>query len=74
MKLFTKEFGMVGVQVVKGSSNSCVDAFAESGSRYSQDGDGYNGDLDDVELDLINSEYSAEIQEWAVEILGCYWD
>jgi hypothetical protein len=74
VKLFTNEFGAIGVQVVKGNSNSCVDAYAESGYKYSPDEDGYDDDLDDAELDLINLEYSAEIQEWAVKMLGCYYD
>jgi hypothetical protein len=60
-------FGTVEVEVVKGNSNSCVDAYIESGfNQY--------GLLTDSQLDWLTDEYSDLIQEYAVENLGCHWD
>lgn len=73
MRLVTREFGLVGVKIEKGNSNSSVDAFVSSGFKLVAD-DEYGSDLTDAEIDLINERYSGEIQEYAVEWLGCYWE
>lgn len=63
-----KLFGIVEVTIVKGNSNSAVDAYIEAGC------DGFGNVLHDSTLDWLTDHYSAEIQEYAVENLGCYWE
>ena len=61
-------FGLIEVEVVKGNSNSAVDAYIESGCDV-------HGDLlNNSTLCWLTDEYSDLIQEYAVENLGCHWD
>jgi hypothetical protein len=56
-------------EIVRGSTKSSVDAYIQSGYDLVLD-----RELDDEELDKLTDLYSAEIQAYAVEQLGCYWE
>jgi hypothetical protein len=67
MNVISKKFGEVSIEIDT-NTRSSVDAYASKG--WKENGD----ELDDSELDYLTDEFSAEIQEYAVENLGCYYD
>ena len=69
MKLDTKMFGLVELDVSIGLTKSAVDAYIENGYIIKT-----NDVLTNDQLDILNSEYTDLIQEYAVNELGCYWD
>lgn len=69
MKLDTEMYGLVELDVSIGLTKSAVDAYIENGYIIKT-----NDVLTNNQLDILNSEYTDLIQEYAVNELECYWD
>lgn len=69
MRLNTKMFGLVELDISIGLTNSAVDAYPSAGYIV-ETGDA----LTENQLEIIDWVYADLIQEYAVNELGCHWD